>query len=130
MAGRGRDPSSRTAAKVLFGIEGRGVLQGLIPNGRQLELAFVPIREWIIELDIHGLLDGHGDDVCLPTHYVENVHTDAMTLGVTMVIEGEGGLEIILEPFLKGPHQFTYVLLFTANQVTLETVDYCTLLGI
>ena len=93
---------------------------------RQLELAFVPIREWIIDPNVHGLLDGPGDDVCLPTHYVENVHTDAMTLGVTMVIEGEGGPEIILEPFLKGLHQFTCVLLFTTNQVTPEPV--CSLL--
>ena len=66
-------------AKVLLDMEGRGVFQDLIPNVGQLELACVPIKEWIIYPDIHGFLGGPGNTVYLPTHYGETVHSDAMT---------------------------------------------------
>ena len=96
---------------MLFGMEGRGVLQVLIPYLWQLELAYVTIKGWIIDPDVHSLLDGHGDVLCLPTHYGEIDHTDGMTRGVTMVIDRRGGPEIFLKPYPKSPWQFTYVLL-------------------
>ena len=77
-------------------MEGRGVLQDLIPNVGQLELAYVPIKGCIIDPDVHLLLDGPGDLVHLPTHYREIVHTDAMTRGATMVIDGERALRCSL----------------------------------
>ena len=52
----------------------------------QLELANVPIKGWIIDPDVHGLLHGPCDVVCLPTQYGKVVHTDMMTCGVSMVI--------------------------------------------
>ena len=73
---------------VLLEMEGRAVLKYLIPNVGQLEHAYVSIKGWIIDPDVHGLLDGHGDLVYLSTHYGEIVHTDAMTRGVTMVLNG------------------------------------------
>ena len=60
-------------------MEGRGVLQDLIPDMGQLELACVSIKGWIIYAEVHGLLDGPGNTVCLPTHYGEIVHSDVMT---------------------------------------------------
>ena len=61
------------------------------------EIAYVPIKKWIIDPDVHGPLDGPDNDtVYVPTQYGEIVHTDLMTWGVTMVIEGEGALRCSL----------------------------------
>ena len=60
-------------------MENRGILQDIIPNVRQLELAYFPIKEWIIDSDVCGLPDGYGNTMHLPTHYGEIVHTDVMT---------------------------------------------------
>ena len=65
--------------KVLLEMEQRGVLQDLIQNAGYLELVYVPFKGWIIDPDVHGLLDSPGNTVCLPTHYREIVHTDVMT---------------------------------------------------
>ena len=43
----------------------------------QLEL--VPIKGWIIDPDVPGLLDGPSNTVWLPNHYGEIVLTDVMT---------------------------------------------------
>ena len=56
-----------------------GILEDFIPDVGQLELAYLPIMEWIIDPDVHGLLDHPGNTVYLPTHYGATVHTDAMT---------------------------------------------------
>ena len=62
----------------------------------QLELTYVSVMGWIIDPDVYGLLDGHGDIACLPTHYGEIAHTNVMTRGVTMVINGKGTLRCFL----------------------------------
>ena len=89
------------ATKVLLEMEGRGVYQDLIPNAGLLELTYVPINRWIIDPDMHDLLDGPGDVVCLPTHCGEIVQTNAMTTDVTMDINGGRGPEMFLEPVSK-----------------------------
>ena len=72
-------------------MEGRVVLQDIISDVRQLELAYVPVKGWIIDPEVHGILDGPDNTVCLPTHYGETVHSDVMTSGVSMVIDwGQG----------------------------------------
>ena len=76
MTGRGCGPLKGTAARVLLGMAYRGVLYDLISNVGKLELAYVHIKGWITKPDVHALLDSPGDDVCLPTHYGEIVHTD------------------------------------------------------
>ena len=58
----------------------------------QLKLAYVPVKEWIIDPDVHGLLDGPCDVVHLPTQNGNILHTDMMTRGVTVVTDGEGRL--------------------------------------
>ena len=60
-------------------IGGRGVLQDLIPDVGQLELAYAPIKGWSIDPDVYGLLDDPGNALYIPTHYGETVHTDVMT---------------------------------------------------
>ena len=47
------------------------------------------LRDRIIDPDVHGLLYGPGNTVCLPTGYEKIVHIDAMTQDVTMVKDGE-----------------------------------------
>ena len=74
-------PFLGAAVKVLLEMEGRDVLQDLIPNVGQLELVYLPLKRWIIDPDVCGLLDGPGDALCLPTHYGEIVATDVMTRG-------------------------------------------------
>ena len=66
-------------AKVLLEMGGRGILEDLIPNVEQLELAHFPFKGWIIDPDFHGLLVGPGNTVHLPTHYGEIVYTEVVT---------------------------------------------------
>ena len=84
-------------------MECRGPLQDLITNVGQLELAYFPIKGWIIEHNVHGLLDGPGDIMHLSTYYGEIVHPDTVSRGVTMVIDGGRGPKMLLEPFPKSP---------------------------
>ena len=64
--------------KLLLQMEGRGILQDLIPNAGQLELAYVSIKEWIIDPEKHGLHDDPVNTVHLPTHYGNFVYTDVI----------------------------------------------------
>ena len=109
-------------------MEDRSVLQDLIPDMGQLELAYVPFKEWTIDPDVHSLLYGPGNIACLPTNYGKIVHTDAMTPGVTTIKDGGGGPKIFLEPLPEGSSKLIYVLLFTVSMGTLKTVDYPTFL--
>ena len=84
-------------------LESRGIEQDLIPYMGKIELANVPIEQWIIDPDEHGLLDGPCDVVQLSSHYGEAVHTGVMTCGVGMVIDGGRCPKIFPEPFPKGP---------------------------
>ena len=68
-----------SSSKVLLKMEDRGVLQDLIPDVGQLELACVPIKGWIIGPNVHILLCGPGNNVCLHTHYEKIVNNDVMT---------------------------------------------------
>ena len=69
-------------------MKGKGVLQDLIPNVGQLELAYVPIKGWITDPDVHGFLNGPGNTVRLPSYYGEIVHSGTMTWVVAMVMMG------------------------------------------
>ena len=91
-------------------------------------LPMYSIEGWVIDPDVHGLLDGPGNTVCLPTHYGEIVHTDSKTGGVTMGIDGVRGPEMFFESYPKSPFQFICVLLFTTCLGTLEPIDYPTFL--
>ena len=53
----------------------------------KLELVNIPIEGWIIDLDVHGLLDGPCSAVSLSTYYGEVVHPGVMTCGDGMVID-------------------------------------------
>ena len=114
----------RAAAKVLLEMEGRGVLQDLIPYVGQLEHAYVPIKGCISDPYEYSLLYGPGDMVCLPTYGREVINTDGMTRGIAIVIDGGGCLEMLLEPFPKSLCQVTSVLLLTTHMVTLEPTNY------
>ena len=73
-----------------FKVEGRGIMQDLSPCVGQLKVANIPVEGWIIDPDVHGLLNGPCDVVHLPTLNGEVVHTAVMTCGVGMVKVGEG----------------------------------------
>ena len=73
---------------VLLDMEGRGVLQDLIQDVGKLELVYVCIEGWITDPDVHSLLVGPHNTVCLLIHYGNIIHTDEMTQGVTIIING------------------------------------------
>ena len=87
--------------KGLFKLEFRGIEQDLILSVGQLRFPNVPVEGRIIDLDIHGLLDGPCNVVRLPTHNEEVFHPGRMTCGVSMVTNGGGGLRYFLSLFPK-----------------------------
>ena len=93
----------------------------------QLELANVPVKEWIIDPDVHGLFYCPSDVVHLPTHYGEVVHIDVMTRydrGNRWV----KGPEVFLEPFPKSSFKLLYACLIAIQFVTLVPVHNPTFL--
>ena len=103
--------------QILLTMDSRGVEQDLIPYLGWLELVNVPVKEWIIDHDVHGLLYGPSDVAHLPTYYEKAVQTDVMTRHVAMVINGGRGTEVFLEPFLEDPCRFP---LYSSSQSTLS----------
>ena len=41
--------------------------------------------------DVHGLIDGPGGTMCLPSNGGETVYTGRMSHGLTILVGGEGG---------------------------------------
>ena len=112
----------------LFKLEVRGVEQDLIPYVRQLKLSNNPIKVWIIDPDIHGLLDGPCDVVRLPNHNGEVVCHGMMTCGVGMFINRGRIPEVFLHPFPKGSGRLPSVLLITLVPVKPIPVYHSTFL--
>ena len=55
-----------------FEVEGKGVLQDLIPYVGQLVFLKVPLEIWVIITDEHGLLDCPGDAIGFPAYHGES----------------------------------------------------------
>ena len=70
-----------------------------------LDPANVPIEGWIIDPDVHGLLDGPSDLVYLLYPLWRTCPFSVMICGVGMTIDGGRGPEMFLEPFPKDPLQ-------------------------
>ena len=68
-------------------LEGKVIKQDPIPYAGELEFVSASIEGWVIDPEVHGLLDSPCDVVCLPTHCGEVVHTGVMACGVGMVID-------------------------------------------
>ena len=62
--------------------------------------------------------------LCASCPLGEIVHTDALPLGVTMVIDGGNNHEVLLEPFFNSPCRLLYVFFFAIHLVSLVPVDY------
>ena len=67
-------------------MEGRGVLQDLIPHVGELELPQIPVVGLIIDPYDHGFLDDHGNAMHLPTNNRKTVHIDTVSRRLTMFI--------------------------------------------
>ena len=87
-------------------MDGRGVLQDLIPYVGQLVLPQIPIVGRVIDSYEHGFLDSPGNTMCLPTHNGETVYTDAVLVRMIMLVNGGGSPKVLLKSVLKGPPQF------------------------
>ena len=96
----------------------------LILNLGQLEFDNVPVKGWIIDPDVNGLIYAPSSVVCLSTYYGEIVHTDVMPRGVTVFKDEGRGPEIFFQPFHKDPFGLPYVFFLTIHLVTLVPVDY------
>ena len=82
------------------------VLQDLIPYVWKLAFSYIPLEVWVIDLDVHGLLDGPSDDICLPAYNNETVNTDKMSNGLVVLVDGGGDSEMFFEPIPKGLSNF------------------------
>ena len=114
--------------KGLFKSEVRVFEQDVIPCVGQLELHHVPVEIWIIDPDVHGLLDGPCNVVWLPAHNGEAVYLVMIACDAGMVIDGRRSPEMFLKPFPKGPYKFPCVLLITLQPITFKPIYYSTLL--
>ena len=95
----------------------------------QLEFANVSVKWLIINLDVHGLLDGPTDVAQLPSHYGEIVHTATMLRGVTMVIYLASCPEMFFQSFLKSPSRLPHAFFLTIHLNAFLPVDYPTFLS-
>ena len=100
-------------------MEGRGVLQDLIPDERHWNLPLFLFSAESLALMYIAFLTLLVT-VHLLTHYGETVHTNVMTWGITLVIDGGGDPDIFLEPFPQRPCWLTYVLFFKVIQAHLN----------
>ena len=53
--------------------------------------SFALAKGWVIDLDVHGLLDGPSDTMCLPAYDGEAVHTDGISHGQAVLVDQGGG---------------------------------------
>ena len=76
---------------------------------------------------VHGFFNQPRETLFLPTHYLKVVKCGSVTWGVTMVMNGWGGLEMFFKSLSKWSWCFSNVLLITFQSVTFESVNYPTL---
>ena len=67
--------------------------------------------------------DGPGGTMYLPVYDGEAIHTDRMSYGLGVLVDGGGTSYKFFEPFPKGPSQFPNVLLQTICLGTFIPVD-------
>ena len=84
--------------RVLFQFEFWGVEQNLIPYVRQMELAYIFVKGWIIDLYVQCFFDSSAEVLVLPTNNIEIFNGDLMTSDVTMVMYWWGGLLMFFKP--------------------------------
>ena len=58
----------------------------------------------------------------LPPYYLKVILTSGVACMIAMMINGEGALLVLFEPFSKGPGGFPYVFIITGKVTTLEPV--------
>ena len=58
----------------------------------KLVLSYLPVEGWVINSDVHGLPDGPSGAMCLPGYDAEIVHTDTMSHGLAVMVDGGGAL--------------------------------------
>ena len=81
-------------------------------------------------MDEHGLLNGPGDTMCLPPCYGKTVHTEGMSHGLAVLVEGRGKSKVFFEPIPKSPSQFLNILLLTIHLGIFVPVNYPTQYGV
>ena len=77
----------------------------------KLAFSYIPVEGWVIDPDVHGLLDGSSDTMCLPAYNNETVHTVRMPHGLALLEDEVVGFEMFFEPLPKDPFQFADILL-------------------
>ena len=90
-------------AKGLPEVEGLGVLQEFIPDVIWLVLSQVPVEEWVIDSNEHGIHGGPSYTVYFPTHNSKTVCIDRMSCRLAVLINGGGDSMVLPKPDPKGP---------------------------
>ena len=65
-------------------------LVGPHPTYVEVVLSHVPVEGWVINSDVHGLPDGPSGARYLPAYDSQAVHSDRMSHGLAVLIDGEG----------------------------------------
>ena len=111
----------------LFEFQVWGFGQNLIQYVGEPVLPNVSVEWWIINLNIHGLLDGVNKAVALYPQW-KIIHTGMMTCDVSMVIDWGRSLKCCSHLSSKVLADLPYVLLISIQPVTRIPVYYSTFL--
>ena len=61
---------------------------------QKLVFSYICLEGWVIDPDVHSLLDGPSDTPFPPAYYGEAVHTGRMSCGPAVLIDGGGGSKV------------------------------------
>ena len=81
-------PIEESSASGLAEVEGRGVLQDLIPDVGSCYFSRFLLRGWVIDTDQLGFPHGPGDSVCFPAYSGEAVHVDGVFCRLAVLLNG------------------------------------------
>ena len=80
----------------LLEVDGRSVLQDLIPYVGQLIFPQVPVEGWVIDTDEHGLFYGPGDALGFLAYIGEAVDIHGVSCEFVVLVNWGGSSEIFL----------------------------------
>ena len=86
---------------ILLQFQFRDVIQNLIPYVRQMVLAYISIKGWIVHPDVNSFFYGSDEVLVLSPHNAEVLNSGIMTCDVMVVIHWGGGLLMFLKPLTK-----------------------------
>ena len=72
-----------------------GYSAGLHPRCGTGVISSIPVKEWVIGADNHGILIGPGDTMCFPAYNGEAAHINGAACGLAVLVNRGGGFEVL-----------------------------------